>query len=103
MNRVKLTKQAQNIMNQVFESDLAIVSHGPKSIYCLSLYVELTGERVSFYDSSGDHEFEIANEIFNCAYIKDGTIKIDDENIPDNEYGDITINLYKFTKIAATN
>jgi hypothetical protein len=46
-------------------------------------------------------EMIISNESLNAAVVSDGTIEIDGEHIPKNEFGDITITLYKLSKINA--
>jgi hypothetical protein len=46
-------------------------------------------------------ELIISNESLNAAVVSDGTIEIDGEYIPKNEFGDITITLYKLSKINA--
>jgi hypothetical protein len=53
-------------------------------------------------DNDGDFgEMHIKNETLNEAVITNGIIEIAAEHIKDNEYGDMTITLYKFSKIAA--
>jgi hypothetical protein len=43
----------------------------------------------------------IKNETLNEAVIVDGVIQIDSDHIKDNQFGDMTITLYKLSKIAA--
>ena len=53
-------------------------------------------------DSDGDFdEIDIKNETLNEAVIANGIIEIAAEHIKNNEYGDMTITLYKLSKIAA--
>jgi hypothetical protein len=46
-------------------------------------------------------EIDIKNETLNEAVITNGIIQIAAEHIKNNEYGDMTITLYKLSKIAA--
>ena len=96
----KLTKKAQDIVNQVMSADAVDISHGP--------YVERIVYGSSFLSSKGleihvdiDEDIIISNETLNEATIVDGIIQIDADHIKDNEYGDMTIILYKLSKIAA--
>jgi hypothetical protein len=43
----------------------------------------------------------ISNECLNVAVVSDGVIEIDGERVKKNEFGDITITLYKLSKINA--
>jgi hypothetical protein len=43
----------------------------------------------------------IKNETLNEAVIVDGIIEIKADHIKDNDYGDMTITLYKLSKLAA--
>jgi hypothetical protein len=46
-------------------------------------------------------EMIISNETLNEAVIVDGIIQIDSDHIKDNQFGDMTITLYKLSKLAA--
>jgi hypothetical protein len=52
-------------------------------------------------DNDGFDEMHIKNETLNEAVIVDGIIEIKADHIKDNEYGDMTITLYKLSKLAA--
>jgi hypothetical protein len=101
--KAKLTKKAQDIVNQIMSADAVDIDHGR------------IGERISYGDTyltgeglecsvnvDGDiGKMIISNESLNCAVVSEGTIEIDAEHIKDNPYGDMTITLYKLSKINA--
>ena len=103
MKVVKLTKKAQDIVNQIMSADAVDIDHGP------------VGERIAYGNSflSGEGlecnvnvdgdigEMIISNETLNEAVVVDGVIQIDADHIKDNPYGDMTITLYKLSKLAA--
>lgn len=100
MKVVKLTKKAQDIVNQIMSADAVDISHGP--------YVERIVYGSSFLSGKGleihvdiDEDIVITNETLNAANIEDGVININAEDIKDNEYGDMTITLYKLSKLNA--
>lgn len=103
MKVVKLTKKAQDIVNQIMSADAVDIDHGP------------VGERIAYGNSflsgkglecnvnvDGDiGEMIISNETLNEAVVVDGVIQIDADHIKDNPYGDMTITLYKLSKLNA--
>ena len=103
MKVVKLTKKAQDIVNQIMSADAIDLEHGP------------VVERIAYGNMSLEHdklilsvtvdgdygEMHITNETLNEAVIVDGIIEIKADHIKDNEYGDMTITLYKLSKLAA--
>jgi len=103
MKVVKLTKKAQDIVNQIMSADAVDIDHGP------------VGERIAYGNSflSGEGlecnvnvdgdigEMIISNETLNEAVVVDGVIQIDADHIKDNPYGDMTITLYKLSKLNA--
>jgi hypothetical protein len=103
MTAIKLTKKAQNIVNQIMSSDAIEITHGP--IYHLVYRGDITLNSESldcFFDVDGDSgEMQITNETLNYAKIEDGIIEIDSEHIKQNEYNGISIKLFKLTPIVA--
>jgi hypothetical protein len=105
MKTVKLTKKAQDIVNQIMSADAVDIEHGPvveRVVYGNSF---LSGAGLEFHiftdgDIAGGAK-TISNETLNEATIVDGIIQIDSDHIKDNHYGDMTITLYKLSKIAA--
>ena len=103
MKVVKLTKKAQDIVNQIMSADAIDLEHGP------------VVERIAYGNMSLEHdklilsvtvdgdygEMHITNETLNEAVIVDGIIEIKADHIKDNDYGDMTITLYKLSKLAA--
>lgn len=103
MTPVKLTKNAQDKVNQIMSADAVDVHHGP--IFDRVYYgnINLTGEGLEFnVDIDGNPgDMTISNEALNTANIVNGVIVIDSNNVKNNHYGDITITLYKLSKINA--
>ena len=98
--KVQLTKVAQGILNQIMSSDAVGIEHGTDTQRASVDDILISSKGIQF--SLDDDDFsEISNETLNKAYIKDNVIIIDDKDIQDNEYGDITITLYRFSKFAA--
>jgi hypothetical protein len=103
MKVVKLTKKAQDIVNQIMSADAIDLEHGP------------VVERIAYGNMSLEHdklilsvtvdgdygEMHITNETLNEAVVVDGIIQIGAYHIKDNDYGDMTITLYKLSKLAA--
>ncbi len=103
MKVAKLTKKAQDIVNQIMSADAVDIDHGRVDERVYYGQMHLTGEGLECnVNVDGDMgELIISNESLNAAVISDGTIEIDGEDIPKNEFGDITITLYKLSKINA--
>ena len=100
MKVAKLTKKAQDIVNQIMSADAVDIDHGRVDERVYYGQMHLTGEGLEC--NVGDMgELIISNESLNAAVVSDGTIEIDGEHIPNNEFGDITITLYKLSKINA--
>ena len=103
MKAIKLTKKAQDIVNQIMSADAVDIDHGrvDERVYYGNMH--LTGEGLEFnVNVDGENgEMIISNESLNGAVVSDGIIEIDAEHIPKNEFGDITITLYKLSKINA--
>ena len=98
--KVQLTKAAQGILNQIMSADAVGIEHGTDAQRASVDDILISSKGIQF--SLDDDDFsEISNETLNKAYIKDNVIIIDDKDIQDNEYGDITITLYRFSKFAA--
>jgi len=98
--KVQLTKVAQGILNQIMSADAVGIEHGI-NIQRVSVDDILISSKGIQFSLDDDDFSEISNETLNKAYIKDNVINIDDKDIQDNEYGDITITLYRFSKFAA--
>ena len=103
MKAIKLTKKAQDIVNQIMSADAVDIDHGRIDERVYYGQMHLTGEGLECnVNVNGDMgELIISNESLNAAVVSDGTIEIDGEHIPKNEFGDITITLYKLSKINA--
>ena len=102
MKVVKLTKKAQDIVNQIMSADAVDIDHGRVGERVYYGHSHLNGEGLEFNNVDGDMgEIIISNETLNEATIVDGIIQIDADHIKDNDYGDMTITLYKLSKIAA--
>ncbi len=103
MKVAKLTRKAQDIVNQIMSADAVDIDHGRVDERVYYGQMHLTGEGLECnVNVDGDMgELIISNESLNAAVISDGTIEIDGEDIPKNEFGDITITLYKLSKINA--
>ena len=103
MKAIKLTKKAQDIVNQIMSADAVDIDHGRIGERVYYGHMHLTGEGLEFnVNVNGDiGEMIISNESLNGAVTSEGTIEIDAEHIPKNEFGDITITLYKLSKINA--
>ena len=99
----KLTKKAQDIVNQIMSADAVDIDHGRIDERVYYGQMHLTGEGLECnVNVDGDMgEMIVSNETLNEATIVDGIIEIAAEHIKDNEYGDMTITLYKLSKIAA--
>ena len=103
MKVAKLTKKAQDIVNQIMSADAVDIDHGRVGERVYYGHSHLTGEGLEFnVNVDGDMgEIIISNETLNEAVIVDGVIQIDSDHIKDNQFGDMTITLYKLSKIAA--
>jgi hypothetical protein len=103
MKVAKLTKKAQDIVNQIMSADAVDIDYGRIDERVYYGQMHLTGEGLEFnINVDGDmSELIISNESLNVAVVSDGTIEIDGGHIPKNEFGDITITLYKLSKINA--
>jgi len=103
MKSVKLTKKAQDIVNQIMSADTFDIDRGSVGERIAYGHSFLSGEglelTVNVDGEIGD--MTITNETLNEATIVDGIIQIDASHIKDNHYGDITITLYKLSKINA--
>jgi hypothetical protein len=103
MKVVKLTKKAQDIVNQIMSADAIDLEHGPVVERVTYGNMNLEHDKlVLSVDSDGDYgEMHIKNETLNEAVIVDGIVEIKADHIKDNDYGDMTITLYKLSKLAA--
>ena len=103
MKVVKLTKKAQDIVNQIMSADAIDFEHGPFVERVTYDNMNLQYDKlVLSVDSDGNFdEMHIKNETLNEAVITNGIIQIAAEHIKDNDYGDMTITLYKLSKLAA--
>jgi len=101
MKVVKLTKKAQDIVNQIMSADAIEFKHGPVVERITYGYMNLHYDKLVLVVDSDFDDIDIKNETLNEAVIVDGIIQIDSDHIKDNEYGDITITLYKLSKINA--
>jgi hypothetical protein len=102
MKVVKLTKKAQDIVNQIMSADAIGLEHGPVLERITFGNINLQYDKlVLSVDNDGFDEMHIKNETLNEAVIVDGIIEIKADHIKDNEYGDMTITLYKLSKLAA--
>jgi hypothetical protein len=103
MKVVKLTKKAQDIVNQIMSADTIDIEHGPVVERVSYGNIDLKHDKlVCAVNVDGDlGEMHITNETLNEAEVVDGIIEIKADHIKENEYGDMTITLYKLSKIAA--
>jgi hypothetical protein len=102
MKVVKLTKKAQDIVNQIMSADAIGLEHGPVLERITFGNINLQYDKlVLSVDNDGFDEMHIKNKTLNEAVIVDGIIEIKADHIKDNEYGDMTITLYKLSKLAA--
>ena len=103
MKVAKLTKKAQDIINQIMSADAIDLEHGP--VVERVTYGDMNLEQdklVLDVDVDGDFgQMNISNETLNEAVVVDGIIEIKADHIKDNDYGDMTITLYKLSKLAA--
>jgi hypothetical protein len=103
MKVVKLTKKAQDIVNQIMSADaidfehnsfVERIAYGNMSLEHDKLILSVTVD--------GDYgEMHITNETLNEAVVANGIIEIAADHIKNNDYGDMIITLYKLSKIAA--
>ena len=101
MKVVKLTKKAQDIVNQIMSADAIDFEHGPFVERVTYGNMNLEQDKLVLNADSDFDEMHIKNETLNEAIITNGIIQIAAEHIKDNEYGNMTITLYKLSKIAA--
>ena len=103
MKSVKLTKKAQDIVNQIMSADTFDIDHGSVGERIAYGHSFLSGEGIELnVNVDGEiGQMTITNETLNEATIVDGIIQIDASHIKDNDYGDMTITLYKLSKLAA--
>ena len=99
----KLTRKAQDIVNQIMSADAVDIDHGRIGERIAYGNIHLTGEGLECNVNVDGHigEIIISNESLNEATIVDGIVEICADHIKDNEYGDMTITLYKLSKINA--
>lgn len=103
MTAIKLTKKAQNIVNQIMSSDAIEITHGPiyDRVYIGDITLTCEGLDLTV-DVDGDAgEMQISNEAINHAEIVNGVIEIDSEHIKQNQYNNISIKLFKLTPVVA--
>jgi len=101
MKVVKLTKKAQDIVNQIMSADAIDFEHGPVVERVTYGNMNLEQDKLVLSVDGDFDEIDIKNETLNEAVIANGIIEIAAEHIKNNEYGDMTITLYKLSKIAA--
>ena len=103
MKQVKLTKKAQDIVNQIMSADAVDIDHGSIGERITYGNSFLSGEGLEFNVTVDGEtgEMTISNETLNAANIVDGVIVIDSNDIKNNHYGDMTITLYKLSKLNA--
>jgi hypothetical protein len=103
MKSVKLTKKAQDIVNQIMSADTFDIDHGSVGERIAYGHSFLSGEGLELnVNVDGEiGEMIITNETLNEAVITNGIIQIAAEHIKENDYGDMTITLYKLSTIAA--
>ena len=101
MKVVKLTKKAQDIVNQIMSADAIDLEHGPVVQRVTYGNISLQYDKLVLSVDGNSGEMHIENEILNNAVIKNSIIEIAAEDIKDNEYGDMSITLYKLTYFAA--
>jgi len=99
----KLNSKSLKIVNQIMSADTIDISHGPvvDRISSKDIYLTHEGLECSVDVDGDDGVMLITNDTLNSAYIEDTIIQIDSENIQNNEFGDMTITLYKLSKLAA--
>jgi len=103
MKVVKLTKKAQDIVNQIMSADAIDLEHGPVVERVTYGNMNLEHDKLVLnVDVDGDFgQMNISNGTLNEAVVVDGIIEIKADHIKDNDYGDMTITLYKLSKLAA--
>ena len=103
MKVAKLTKKGQDIVNQIMSADAVDIDQGRIGERVYYGHMHLTGEGLEFnVNVNGENgEMIISNESLNGAVVSDGIIEIDGQHIPKNEFGYITITLYRLSKMAA--
>jgi len=101
MKVVKLTKKAQDIVNQIMSADAIEFEHGPVVERVTYGNMNLEQDKLVLSVDGDFDEIDIKNETLNEAVITNGIIEIAAEHIKNNEYSDMTITLYKLSKIAA--
>jgi hypothetical protein len=106
MKVVKLTKKAQDIVNQIMSADAIDFEHGPVVERVTYGNMNLEQDKLVLSVDGDFDEIDIKNETLNEAVIVDGVIQIDANHIKDNhikdyQFCDMTITLYKLSKIAA--
>jgi hypothetical protein len=101
MKVVKLTKKAQDIVNQIMSADAIDLEHGPVVQRVTYGNISLQYDKLVLSVDGNSGEMHIKNEILNNAVIKNSIIEIAAEDIKDNQYGDMSITLYKLTYFAA--
>ena len=103
MTAIKLTKKAQDIVNQIMSADAVEIEHAHNNrAYTENTLLTSKGIQFSVEDDKNDGFIEISNATLNKAKISsDATIVIDANDIEENLHGDMTITLYSFIKLAA--
>ena len=101
MKVVKLTKKAQDIVNQIMSADAIDFEHSPYVERVTYGNMNLEQDKLVLSVDGDFDEIDIKNETLNLAVITNGIIQIAAEHIKENDYGDMTITLYKLSKIAA--
>ena len=102
MKVAKLTKKAQDIVNQIMSADAVDIDHGRIGERVYYGQMHLTGEGLECnVNVDGDiGEIIISNESLNEATIVDGIVEIGADHIKQNDGGDMTFTLYKLSEIA---
>ena len=99
----KLTRKAQDIVNQIMSADAVDIDHGRIGERVYYGQMHLTGEGLECNVNVDGHigEIIISNESLNEATIVDGIVEIGADHIKQNDAGDMTFTLYKLSKINA--
>ena len=103
MKVTKLSRKAQDIVNQIMSADVVDIDHGRIGERVYYGQMHLTGEGLECNVNVDGHigEIIISNESLNEATIVDGIVEIGADHIKQNDAGDMTFTLYKLSKINA--
>ena len=103
MKVTKLTRKAQDIVNQIMSADVVDIDHGRIEERLAYGNIHLTGEglecNVNVDGTRG--EMIISNESLNEATIVDGIVEIQARHIMHSEDSNMYFTLYKLSRIAA--